>query len=58
MSAVLPLKTLQYLMRHSDIQTTMKYYVEVTDDAMKTAASEMQKIFSVQSDTKSDTKAQ
>jgi len=58
MSAVLPLKTLQYLMGHSDIQTTMKYYVEVTEDAMKTAASEMQKIFSAQSDTKSDTKAQ
>lgn len=36
-------KTLQYLMGHADIQTTMKYYVEVTEETLTTAATTMAK---------------
>ena len=30
----MPLKTLQYIMGHADIATTMRYYVAMTDDAL------------------------
>ena len=33
----MPLKSLQYIMGHADIATTMRYYVAVTDDALTEA---------------------
>lgn len=41
----MPLKTLQYIMGHADIRTTMRYYVAVTDNAKKEAASIMDCLF-------------
>lgn len=41
MAPLIDLKTLQYLMGHADIQTTMKYYVAVTDETLANAASVM-----------------
>ena len=41
--AGMPLKTLQYIMGHSDISITMKYYVGITDAMLDQAAEIMEK---------------
>lgn len=50
---IMPLKSLQTVMGHSNIRTTMNYYVGLTEKAMKKTAEQMQSLYSLDTAKKS-----